>query len=440
MDAIGFSAFFLGLDFETKIKISQVLPAGADVLRILFLRKLRAAPREDHPTLFKHAPPLASDVDEVFDTLEWLLTDHASSIDLWLFSNDLSNLVQLAPHKQAFLRKARDYVRGGNCAMALGKCGRAWLKNGFGFWTKTWVGFQLPILKAAKDAYREHGFDAHIGGLGSLVCPVKASDNVLKPHIDGPPVPFLEAKLEEFFASGKRTNTEFALFYGVQTLIHLRGGITGYGATAVLSPMTPARQLLLLRLIREFGGSEGAAFWADTHTGPKFFTPSAEVLHILRTRLRRIRDEYVRMDRLERLLAEEMFGDEDLHCNVQWTDMFPTGADKGPFAIAFPLGALHKKGPNTHGGRISLVGGIDFGPKHPGIKRRRDLVSDLGDMEDGPEAVKRVRALVKPFAGGKAHADPWFAADLFEKGGPMEEFRFTKSEAAEHMALMDSSE
>lgn len=329
------------------------------------------------------------------------------------------------------------FVRQDLCASAQCKIPSAWLSNGFGFWAKVFPGLAVPILEAVAAAYNAAGIHCRVRGAAHLICPPKGGAE-LGSHIDGAAAPALRACIGRFVDSGGTTNEEFAAWNGVQCLTHIEGGREGSGATCTLAPITPARDAILLDTIAASEGAKEKAFMADEHHGPKFYTPSKEVVAAYLARLRRIRAGEGN-SRIEKLIRED-----GLPLALEWCAMVP--AEDGPFTLAFPRGYFHLKQANTHGGRVSLSGGVRFGSDAPETsveaeskKRKIEYIASQSRMAADPAAIELVRAEKMPFSGGATHRCPGLAAALMAPGCPFAELVYTPEEAARLRELAEGA-
>lgn len=422
----GFLALRISLDASTTAKIPEIMEGA----RRLLQERLSCVTRNGFdPNVSTHTFQGARDiVCRLFseDSPDEVVFANRAYIGA-KFTNASHHVVDCA-----FLLVA--FVRQDLCANAQCKVATAWLSNGFGFWAKVFPGLSVAVLKSAVRTYKTAGFDCHVSGASHLICPPKGGAK-LNSHIDGASAVALRECIEQFLEGGSTSNKDFAQHNGVQSLVHIDGGRDGSGATCLLSPMTPARMALLLDVIALSRGAKEKAFMLDARPGPKFYTPSREVVK-----------EYVERIRVIRASTggshvEQAIRSDGLPMELGWVPMAPL--EDGPFALAFPRGYFHMKQANTTAGRISLAGGLEFASdaREPSIettskKRKLEYISAQSRMMKDPAAIESVANEKIPFSGGKTHSYPGLAAALMAPNRPFASLCFTPEEANELRALV----
>ena len=453
LDSRGFCVYSLPVEEDT-LRAIRAIP---QMTCVLLAQRLLAS--EDDPRLHVYGAELCpQERGQAAAALRTLLAEHQP--DDFLFANRAAlqtMLPKLTPPQVAYVFKLIGYIRQDNCATAQATIPTALLSSGFGAWTKVYPAFGLRLVSSASEQLARVGIPNRVADAPHLICPAKGGA-ALQSHIDGGTALQLKSTLRSFLcAHPAGTNTQFASWNGVQTLVHVQGGRSGSGATCTLSPMTPARQLLLLLVIEQYASHGSRAdkaeqdFFSNSSTGPKFYTPSKKVLSDVHRVLDAVRSgEQVPVyvgDWLGSLLATEPLA---LNSSVQWTEMVPSSAEPGPFTLAFPRGYFHKKQPNNRAGRISLAGGLQCtasagagagagegtGASSAGAKRKVNWLLTIAETHSSvPElqlqATTRLqRPRQEPFEGGKSHQKLDYAYDLMGPGGAFAGLRYTTDDVA----------
>lgn len=422
MMRLGFLALSLQLDDATTKRILEIMTCARSLLEQRLERvELAKFDRKGElsPTDYTRACTVVRSLIELQDPDKVVFAGRD-----WIKQH---SPIQLADTQADCVRRLIAFIRQDLCTNAQCKIASAWLSNGFGFWAKIFPGLAVPVLEAVVAAYTTAGIQCSVCGPPGLICPPKGGAQ-LKSHIDGAPASELRACIDRFIASGGTSNEEFAAWNGAQCLTHVKGGRQGSGATCALTPMTPARAALLLDTIAASDGAKEKAFFADSHRGPKFYTPSRKVVETYLARLHRIRagEGNSKVDQLIR--------EDGLPVELGWTPMVP--AEDGPFTLAFPRGYFHLKQANYDAGRISFSGGVQYGSdaQEPSVevksrKRKFDFIAAQSRMATDPAAIELVRAEEEPFSSGKAHDKPGkIAAQMMAPGCPFAPLAYTPAE------------
>ena len=273
----------------------------------------------------------------------------------------------------------------------------AWTATGFGFWAHVTPDFSLKLSLQAKDALNSVGIPCELSGLPHLIMrPVESRP--LATHLDRIPPNELISKLETHIASEDPSTAAWSAIHGMQSLIHMTGGLGDTdGATFTYEPLTPHGLLIIMNFLRDYQGrniftKDKDSFFAQRE-GPYFFNLDA-VLDAINSKLIQSNLKPVRKVPIVPHNGMNPF-------LASWPVGWPHGAFSGKqprFSFTLPTNANSRNNLDRLKMRVLDIAAISH---------------NLGDNIEISH--KRLRDDTKPLNDGITHRYPQMVVQLFSK-------------------------